>query len=281
MTLASSDMPAQPRSFPDGLKPAARGTAKNYPFLRSTMALILREMSTRFGRTPGGYIWAIIQPLTLILILAFAFSLLMRTPSLGTSFILFKGTGMLAFNMFKTNATMVAKSLNTASSLLEYPRIAWIDAIIARFALNVLIGLIVAWIILTGILIYEDIRTVLDWSKILTALGLAALLALGVGTLNIFMFMRFPAYETAWKILTAPLMIISGVIMLYEELPTIAQDVLWYNPVMHVTAIMREGFYPMYHPEFVSLIYVLVWALVPMVLGLLLVRRHHRDLLNR
>lgn len=245
------------------------------------MALILREMASRFGTKPGGYIWAVVQPLAIILMLAFAFSLLMRSPSLGTSFVLFKATGLLVFQMFKQNSTQIAKSLSSASSLLEYPRISWIDAVIARFVLNVMIGLIVSWIILTGIIIYEDIRTVLDWSKILTAYALAALMAFGIGSLNIYMFMRFPVTENIWRITTAPLMIMSGVIILYDDLPHLAQQYLWYNPLIHITGMMRDGFYPMYRPEYISVTYVLLWGLLPMVLGLLLVRRHHRDLLER
>jgi len=270
-----------PEQFPPGLRPATRGTAQGYAPLRSIMALILREMATRFGTKPGGYIWAIVQPLAIILMLSFAFSLLMRSPSLGTSYILFKGTGILVFQMFKQNSTLIAKSLSQASSLLEYPRIVWIDTVIARFVLNVMIGLIVSWIILTGIIVYEDIRTVLDWGKILTAYGLAALMALGIGMLNIYMFMRFPVTENIWRILTAPLMILSGVIILYDDLPYLAQKYLWYNPLIHITGLMRDGFYPIYRPEYISITYVLIWALVPMVLGLLLVRRHHRDLLAR
>jgi len=279
--VSSSDVPTPPQQFRSGLRPPTRGTAQGFAPLRSIMALILREMSTRFGRNPGGFLWAVLQPLAMILILAIAFSLLMRTPSLGESFILFKATGILVFQMFKQTSTFVAKSISQASSLLEYPRIAWIDAVLARFILNVAIGLIVSVIILTGVIVYEDIQTILDWSQILTAYALAALLGLGVGSLNIYMFMRFPVTENIWRILTAPLMILSGAIILYEDMPYIAQDYLWYNPALHITGIMREGFYPIYRPEYISVTYVLVWALVPMVIGLLLVRRHYRDLLTR
>lgn len=278
--LPSPDLPEPAHTF-SGLRPATRGTAQGFAPLRSILALILREMASRFGSKPGGYVWAILQPLGIILMLAFAFSLLMRSPSLGTSYILFKGTGVLVFQMFKQNSTLIAKSLNQASSLLEYPRIVWIDAVLARFILNVMIGLIVSWIILSGIIIYEDIRTVLDWSKILSAYALAALMALGIGTLNIYMFMRFPVTENIWRILTAPLMIMSGVILLYDDLPYVAQQYLWYNPLIHITGLMRDGFYPIYRPQYISVIYVLLWGLIPLVLGLLLVRRHHRELLAR
>lgn len=56
--------------------------------MRSVSALMLREMSTRYGRTPGGYIWAILEPLGMIIILGLAFALLVRVPAMGTSFLL-------------------------------------------------------------------------------------------------------------------------------------------------------------------------------------------------
>ncbi|MFT7592933.1 MAG: capsular polysaccharide transport system permease protein, partial [Paracoccaceae bacterium] len=75
------------------------------------MALILREMSTRYGRTPGGYIWSILEPLAAILVLSVGFSLVMRTPSLGTSFLLFYATGYLPFNLYQTVSGTVSKSI--------------------------------------------------------------------------------------------------------------------------------------------------------------------------
>lgn len=56
--------------------------------IRNILALILREMSTRYGRTPGGYVWMIVEPMAGIMLLAVGFSLLLRSPSLGISFLL-------------------------------------------------------------------------------------------------------------------------------------------------------------------------------------------------
>ena len=70
-------------------------------------------------------------------------------------------------------------------------------------------------------------------------------------------------------------------LFLYEDLPPFAQDILWYNPIMHITGLMREGFYPVYSPGYISVAYTAACALVPMVIGLLLLRQYHRDLLYR
>jgi capsular polysaccharide transport system permease protein len=245
------------------------------------MALMLREMSTRFGRTPGGYAWVIIQPLAVIVILAIAFSVMLRTPSLGTSFLLFKATGFMVLAQFRQIAHMVGASLNFSKALLEYPGVLWIDAIVARFILNGLVIILVTWIILQGIVLYEGLTLVLDWAAILSAIALSLLLGLGVGCLNCFLFLRFDVWQQAWAILTAPLFIISGVILLYEDLPKAVQGILWYNPLYHTTGLMRQGFYSTYTPTYISVTYVVFCALIPMVLGLLLLRRFHRELLER
>lgn len=248
--------------------------------LRTVVALILREMSTRYGRTPGGYIWAVLEPLAAIVLLAFGFSLLLRSPSLGNSFLLFYATGFLPFNLYRSVSAMVAKSLAFSKPLLAYPAVSWLDALLARFLLNTLTGVLVAYLLLVGILAFTEARAVLDLGPILAAMGLAALLGLGVGTLNCYLQGVFPAWEIVWSIVTRPLFIASGVIFVYEDLPPAAQAVLWYNPLIHVLGYMRTGFYPMYTAPYVSPVYVLVCALLPLMMGLLLLRRSYRDIVN-
>ena len=65
--------------------------------LRVLFALILRDMSAKFGRSVGGYLWAVAEPLGGIVLLAVAFSLALRMPPIGTSFLFFYATGMIPF----------------------------------------------------------------------------------------------------------------------------------------------------------------------------------------
>ena len=266
-------------SLPPSLAPL--GTRRSLPALRTISALMLREMTTRFGRRPGGYVWALLQPLGVIIIMAFAFSLLSRSPALGTSFLLFKATGMMVFQMFRVTSRTVGNALGFSRALLTYPGVTWLDAVLARFLLNALVTVLVTIVILTGIVLFDGLRPTLDWPSVVLAMVLAALLGLGFGTLNAFLFERFDIWENIWNIFSAPLMIISGVLMLYENLPQIAQEWLWYNPLLHLTGMMREGFYSTYTPQYVSVSLVMVFALLPLVMGLILLRRHHRDLLTR
>lgn len=265
---------ARPLAQPDrGWRPRAA--------LRTIVALMLREMSTRYGRSPGGYIWAVVEPLAGILMLAIAFSMLMKSPPLGSSFVLFKATGMMPFMLYGALSGSVGHAVQFSRPLLQYPGVTWLDAILARFLLNALTMTLVTYLILTGILVWTGTRTVLNMGDIALSMGLAAVLGLGVGVLNCYLFMAFPVWEQAWAILNRPLFLISGVIFLYEGLPKLVQDILWWNPLIHITGLMRAGFYPMYYASFASVTFVLVVALIPLVAGLLLLRRHHLDLLNR
>ncbi|MFP4328592.1 MAG: ABC transporter permease [Paracoccaceae bacterium] len=261
------------------LRPISR-TQRSLPTSRTVLALILREMASRYGRSPGGYVWAVLEPLGMILILAFAFSLVLRTPSLGTSFILFYATGYLPFNLYQNVSLMVARAIMFSKPLLFYPSVTWVDAILARFLLNTLTSVMVTYILLTSILIVIDTRVVLDLVPVVEAMALAALLGLGVGVLNCLLMGLFPVWETVWSIFTRPLFLASGIFYLYEDMPQLAQDILWYNPLLHVLGIMRTGFYPMYAPQYVSPVFVLMVALGTLTMGLLLLRRYHKDILN-
>jgi capsular polysaccharide transport system permease protein len=248
--------------------------------LRAIVALMLREMSTRYGRTPGGYVWAIVQPLGMIILLGFSFSLIATAPVLGTSFMLFKATGFMLLQIFTILGGNIGNSLTFSKPLLKYPRVTWMDAILARYLLNTTVVFTSTFLILGGIILFEGLNLRISWGAVLLAMFLSATLGFGVGCLNAYLFMRFPAWQQIWSILTQPLFIISGVLILYEDFPPIGQDYLWYNPLLHLTGLMRVGFYPMYRPDYISVVFVAFCTLVPMMLGLLLLRRYYRQLLE-
>lgn len=116
------------------------------------MALILREMSTRYGRTPGGYVWAVLEPVGALVVMSVVFAILLRAPPLGNSFILFYASGYLPFIISATIMANVQSAISFSKPLLMYPAVSWLDAIIARFILNLLTGVVIFIIVFVGIL---------------------------------------------------------------------------------------------------------------------------------
>ena len=255
--------------------------ARRFKTARTVLALMLREMSTTYGRSPGGYLWAVLEPVGAIAVLSFGFSLLVRNPALGTSFILFFATGFLPFGMYNVLANTIARSLRFSRALLAYPGVTPVDAILARFFLNALTQMMVFYLVIAGILILFATRTILDFPPILLSLLMSALLGLAVGTMNCVLLGLFPIWEQIWSIVTRPLFLASGILFLLEDLPPLAQSILWFNPLVHITGIMRTGFYSTYDAAYASPVYVFALSAVLMFFGLLLLRRYDRIILNQ
>lgn len=249
--------------------------------LRTIAALILREMSTTYGRSPGGYIWAVLEPVLAILALVVIFSIGFRAPPIGTNFAIYYATGLLPFYAFLNTAIKVSQAVNFSQQLLAYPRVTFWDAVVSRFVLSMLTQCITSCLIFAFILAIYDTRTILDLPVILHAFAMAAALGLGVGLLNCVLTSRFGVWHTIWSVLTRPLVLVSGVIFMPSSIPAPYKDWMEWNPVLHVVGQTRAGFYHTYDSAYVSPIFTYGCAIVCAMFGLLFLRRYVRNYLER
>lgn len=248
--------------------------------LRATNALILREVATSHGRAPGGYLWAVLEPTAGIALLTLIFSLGFRAPPLGESFALFYATGLLCLTFFGDLSGKLAQILPYSRALLRYPSVTFLDALVARFVLTLLTQLTVHALVLGALLAWQGPPGPIAPLPILLAYLALILLALGVGTLNAFLFPAFPLWQSAWSVLTRPLVLVSCVFFIFESVPQPYRDLLWYNPLVHVAGAMREGFYAFYPASYVVLAYPMGIGLLALAAGLFLLERYHRDILD-
>ncbi|WP_336096903.1 ABC transporter permease [Roseovarius sp. CH_XMU1461] len=248
---------------------------------RATLALILREMSTSYGRTPGGYLWAVAEPVAAVALLTVVFALAFDHPPIGRDFALFYASGYLPFAYYSDLVQKIGVALRFSRPLMAYPKVSWWDALMARFLLNSLTNLVVIGLVLGAIVALSRTPLRPDAGALAAGLGLAAALGAGFGILNAFLFEAFPIWERAWAILNRPLFILSGVLFLPDAVPRPYDDWIWLNPLVHVIAQMRAGLYSGYAPDALSPGYVLGIAALSLLMGLLLLRRHARQLLDR
>lgn len=258
--------PQKPRSFRTG---------------RALSALILREISSTYGRTSFGFLWAIVEPAAAILLLTLVFSVTVRTPGLGTSFALYYASGLLPFIAYSEISTKVAQSLRFSKPLLAFPVITFVDPFLARVLLGATVHMIIAMIVFTVIILGFGLDVILNFPLLLLGYAMSFSLAFGVGLMNSFLFMKFPFWERLWGIVTRPLFFVSCIFFLFETVPDPYRDFLWYNPLVHVVGMVRQGIYATYEPTYVSIVYVFGIAMCLITLGFLLLRRHYRDLLHR
>jgi capsular polysaccharide transport system permease protein len=247
---------------------------------RAILALMLREMTSTYGRSPGGYLWAIIEPVAGIAILTYASSLMFAHPPIGRSFELFYATGMLPFLMFTMIANRVGTSLLFSRPLLVYPAVTFADAVLARFFVNLLTEVMVFVVVIAGLMAISDTGAQPDMVRIAQSLGLTAVFALGVGTANAYLFLRWHLWHVLWSVISRPLFLISGVFFMYGALPGSMQAVLWYNPLIHAIGLMRAGFYPTYIADYATPAYVLLVSMALFALAFFALQRHAKWLLH-
>ena len=263
---------------PGALKEVRRH--RRFASLRAISALILREMQTSHGRASGGYLWAIAEPVGGIALLTLIFSAGFRTPPMGTNFAIFYATGVVPFMAYLDVSAKVAGSIRYSKSLLAYPTVTFVDALLGRILFNALTQIIVASLIFTGICWFAETRTDPQIDQIALGIFMVLLLATAIGTMNCFLFEAFTWWQQMWSIFMRPLFLVSCVFFIYDTVPQPYRDWLWWNPLVHVVGQMRHAFYPSYRGDYISLMYVIGLSLALLALGLALLIRYHRDLQN-
>lgn len=270
--------PSETATFPSPVRPVGSNGTRAF---RAVGALILREMATTHGKSPGGFLWAIAEPVAAIALLSFAFSMIFVAPPLGRDFALFYATGFLPFFLFLDVSQKVAAALGFSRPLLGFAGVTWVDAIIARFLLNTLTHLIIFGLFIGALIVLGEQSAPPDLPSLALALAMAAALALGTGTVNAYLAGTYPVWDRIWSVLMRPLFIVSGVVFLFEAVPRQLQYWMSWNPLFHVTGEMRRAFYPTYHPNYISLEYVFGLSLGLLVIGACLLHRFHDALVRK
>ena len=248
--------------------------------LRVIFALLVREMSTTFGRSSLGYLWAILEPIGIIAMFTIVFSIVFRNPPLGNSFLLFYATGYLPFGIYNAGQSKISSCISQNKMLLFYPAVKYVDVIVARTILIGLTEFTVALIVFLGVIIMYDTGARPEYLPIFGALCLALMLGASVGLINATLFEIMPSWRSVWRILGRPMFFISGLFFLYEDLSPDIQNILWWNPILHIISLLRRGMYPEYEAEHASVLYVVFIAIIIATIGLINLRTSSKFIMN-
>lgn len=206
-------------------------------------ALILRETAARFGRSAGGYAWALAEPVGGIVLLSVAFAFIAPKPPLGPSFMLFYATGIIPFMMYNSITVALMAALAANRGLMIYPVVRPLDLLLARATLEALTQTLVAVLILVPLVLVAPTPPEIVADRIVAGLALAFALGLGVGTFNAAIAGLWPTWRQIWSILNRPLFVLSGILFTTRSLPSGLRDLLAWNPVTHAIETLREGLY--------------------------------------
>jgi len=89
--------------------------------------------------------------------------------------------------------------------------------------------------------------------------------------------LKFEPWDMLWSNLCRILYFISGVFYIMDALPEMYLKYLTWNPLLHALTWNKVSFYHNYDPFILSRSYVVGWAVVSLLTGLLLERLLRRE----
>lgn len=233
---------------------------------RVIRALILREVTTRYGDSKLGFFWALIEPATFLLVFVMIFSIIGRSSPLPGDLYTFFLSGLIPFLMFRSISSAIGNSESANKALLVYPQVTTIDIKVARTIIEFLVTLFVAT--LTFFALYEAgyvLAPVDDVFQLLLCLLLLLVFSFGFGLIIASIIAYWPNFQKLFQPLTTrPLFLLSGIFFIPEQIPAPYNEWVAYNPLTQFIAWSRSSVYSNFDS-----IYGFNWNLVVITLALL------------
>jgi len=147
------------------------------------LSFALRDIKARYKQTFLGVLWAVLQPLSMMVVFTVVFSLFARIPSDGIPYPVFAYSALLFWTFFSSVISGGTVSMVANSSLIRkiyFPR----ETLIIAVMIAALADLAVASTIFAGMLVYY--RMAVTWAIlwVFPLLMLQMLLALGVASVT-------------------------------------------------------------------------------------------------
>lgn len=210
-------------------------------------ALVERERRTRFAGGAIGHFWAYLTPIAWITFVVVLFWTLNRAPPIYVAPEIFVATGILPYLAFRQTITSLTRTIPANRSLLYLRPVQAHDLLMAT-ALREAINLtITACMIFAAISILFDVPAPANPEGVILGLALAWFLACGLGRFIAVLGLISDSFARFVPILLRPVFWLSGIFYTATELPSAIQDALWYSPILHITEIVREGYFLGYH----------------------------------
>jgi capsular polysaccharide transport system permease protein len=236
-------------------------------------ALLLRELTSRFGKSRGGFLWVLVEPIAHVLIPVALFGFIRQRVMPGVEYPVFIVYGFLPFLLFKAICLQIVDGTNTAQGILSYRQVLLMDVFIAKALAHCVIQSVVFIVVLTGLAMFGYHVLPPRPVELGLVLLLAAVLAFGLGLLFAAIASLIPDARAVIHVMFMPLYFASGILFPVTRFSDEWVRLLAINPVLHLVELSRvmglDGHQPM---KYLSIQYPVALALTTTVIGLMLYR---------
>ncbi|MFC3173273.1 ABC transporter permease [Novosphingobium bradum] len=233
---------------------------------RVITALMIRELTTRFGRENIGFLWIMAEPLLFGSLVSIMWTIMKGPEEHGVSVVAFVITGYLPLTLFRNSVNRAVSVFQVNSSLMYHRQIKILDFIFVRVLVEV-VGTLMAYLFVAVVLIYFDLFPVpADLGIFVAGFLLYSLFTLSLCLVIAPASEMSSALEKFMPVTTYIMIPVSGTFNMVSWLTPAAREYLLWSPPVNAMEMMRAG---IFGDQVAPYYGFAVPLLVPMVLSLL------------
>lgn len=254
-----------------------------YIFFSVVFALFLMEVQVRFGSKRMGYIWAIVDPMTKVIIFSIIKVLIMDRHIPGLDFPVFLAISFFWYESFKRVVMSAMNVFQENKALYHYKRVFPVDLLIATLLLEFMVALLSLMVFL-GILYYLEMDiSIKDFPMVFVSVMWLGVFAFAIGLFSAMINSFYKNYQKFITFLFTPLMFASGLFYTLDFIPArfeMVKEYLLYNPLIHFMEMLHGNYFRVLDTAYVDYNYMLLWTIFPLFIGLFLYRRSEKKIVG-
>lgn len=234
-------------------------------------ALIMREMTTRYGRRGLGFAWVIGEPLVFCFGVMILWSLTKPAYEHGIRIAPFVMTGYLSLILIRHFINLLASAMQANLGLMYHRQVAPLHLLMSRVLLE-LGGATGAFFVVYAVLLALN-QVSLPQNYLLFYSGwlLLAWTAMGFALVLTGLSMRYEIMERLVPVISYVLIPISGAFFMVSWLPASARDLIMWIPFVHGIEMIRGGVFGEFVATYYRPGYALLVGAIMNIVGLLII----------
>lgn len=258
-----------------GLKQFKQGWQQQ---LRVIHALMIRELTTRYGRENIGFLWIMAEPLLFAGLVAIIWRFWKGPQEHGISIIAFVVTGYIPITLFRHGVMRSASIFTANSSLMYHRQIKILDFVVVRFIIEFLGGMM-AYVFIAAILIaFDGVPVPADPGLLIAGWTLYALFSFSLCLIIAPVSEMSEVVEKLIPVTTYIMIPVSGLFTLASWLAPGPREYLLLSPFVNGMEMMRKGIWGDEITAYYNIWNPIGCSAVAAIIGLVLCRRIRRTL---
>jgi len=234
--------------------------------------LSLHRIKVRYKQSVLGILWAFLQPISMMLVFTFIFSLIARMPSDGIPYAIFAFTALLPWNYFSTSVSNGTSSLVKDAQFVTkvyFPR----EILPITYIVAALFDFAIASILLAGLMIYYQVALTVNVLYVLPILLVLTCFALAISFIFSATQVRFRDIGMAVPLLLQLWLFATPVIYPLSAVPARWRSFYALNPMVGIIESFRQVVLKGEPPDMRSLMFSAVVSVILLFFSYLYFKR--------